>query len=48
MKIDGDDISEMIMDYEKAMGVWLGENYESFPSDPTVAELGLTLERLAK
>ncbi len=48
MRIDPDDISDIVVDYEKAMGGWLGENYDSFPSDPTIAELGVTLEQAAK
>ena len=45
MKIDPDDISDIALRYERHFGVWLGEVPIDCVADPTIAELGLALQR---
>lgn len=47
LKIDGDDISEMALVYEKTFGGWFGDNPIDCSPDPTLMELALALHKAA-
>lgn len=48
MKIDPDDTSDIAVRYEKHFDVWLGEVPIDCVADPTIAELGLALQRAGR
>jgi len=45
LRIDPDDISEIAVDYEKKFEVRFNKNPIDCPSDPTIAEFALALQR---
>ncbi|MBR0553828.1 hypothetical protein [Stakelama marina] len=48
MKIDPDDVSDIAVRYEKDFGVELAGNPFECRADPTLAELGIALQRASR